>query len=185
MLLSDADHTTDSRPAEQSNTLLWYALQVKLKLTRDVSRTLQYKGYEAYTPCYPCSRQWSDRAGRIEVPLLPGYVFVRVDPALRMPVLTTPGVYGMVGVGKHPTPIEEAELESLRRIARSGLSLEPWSFLQVGQRVRIEEGLLRGITGILVDARKPSRVVVSVEAIERSIAVHVDRHCLRPIGLIA
>jgi transcription antitermination factor NusG len=176
MLSSDAYRTIDANPCDHPNKLDWYALQVKVKLTKDVSRMLTYKGYEAYTPCYPTTRQWCDRTSQVEVPLLPGYVFVKVDPAQRMPVLTTPGVYGMVGIGKQPAPIQEADLESVRRIVRSGLTVEPWSFLRVGNRVRIEEGPLRGITGILIDVRKTSRVVVSVEAIERSVAVHVDRY---------
>lgn len=179
MLPNDAYITIAGNPSDHPDKLDWYALQVKVKLTRDVSRALTYKGYEAYTPCYPCTRHWCDRTRRVEVPLLPGYVFVKVDPVHRMPVLTTPGVYRMVGIGKEPAPIQEADVENVRRIARSGLTVEPWSFLQVGSRVRIEEGPLRGITGILVHIRNTSRVVVSVEAIERSIAVHVDRQCLR------
>ena len=142
---------------------------------------LTYKGYDAYTPCYSSMRQWSDRARTVEVPLLPGYVFVKVDPLQRLPVLTTPGVYGMVGVGKQPIPIHEVEIDNIRRLICSGLAVEPWPFLRSGDFVRITEGPLRGITGILVDARKASRVIVSVEAIERSIAVNVDR---RSVSLI-
>src|ERR1700733_11874977 len=96
MLPSDAYHTVDADPGHAPQ-LDWYALQVKVKLTRDVSRMLTYKGYEAYTPSCPSVRQWSDRTRTVDVPLLPGYVFVKVDPAVRMPVLTTPGVYDMVG----------------------------------------------------------------------------------------
>jgi transcription antitermination factor NusG len=161
----------------------WYALQVKSRLTRNVADSLRFKGYDAFTPCYSIERQWCDRVKAFELPVLPGYVFVRMDPRYRMPILTTPGVYNFVGVGRQPNMIQPEEIDAVRGLVRSGLVIEPWPYLECGDRARIEKGPLRGLSGILVDVRNSCRVVISVEAIQRSIAVHVNRDCVSRIAL--
>jgi transcription antitermination factor NusG len=161
----------------------WYALQVKNRLTLNVAETLRRKGYDAFTPCYSIERQWSDRVKAFKEPVLLGYVFVRIDPRYRMPILTTPGVYNFVGVGKQPSMIQQEEIDTVRGLVRSGLMIEPWPYLRRGDRARIEKGPLRGLTGILVDVRNACRVVISVEAIQRSIAVHINRDCVSRIAL--
>lgn len=160
----------------------WYALQVKSKLTRNVAEMLRYKGYDAFTPCSTVERHWCDRIRVVQVPVLLGYVFVKMDLRFRMPVLTTPGVYNLVGVGKQPTMICPEEIDTVRGLMGSGLQIEPWPYLQRGDRARIEKGPLRGLTGIVVDVRNSCRVVISVEAIERSIAVQVNRDCISQVA---
>jgi transcription antitermination factor NusG len=163
----------------------WYALQVKSKFTRNVANILECKGYEAFTPYYSVERRWCDRIKTFELPVLLGYVFVKMDLRYRMPVLTTPGVYNVVGVGRQPIPIQQEEIDTVRGLMRSGLLIEPWPYLKRGDRVRIEDGPLRGLTGILVDVRNSCRVVISVQAIERSIAVHVHRDCVSTISSVS
>jgi transcription antitermination factor NusG len=157
----------------------WYCVHVRAKLTRDIADSLGEKGYESFTPVSPVSRRWCDRIGRIEVPLFPGYVFSRLDLRNRMPILTTPGVYGLVGVGKSPAPIEEHEIANLRGLLHSGLPIEPWAFLRRGDHVVIDHGPLAGVSGILVGVKNRYRLVVSVELIARSIAVEVDADSVR------
>lgn len=163
------------------NVLEWFALQVNGKVTRKIATVLEKKGYESFTPCYSIKKVWCDRTRTFEVPVWLGYVFVKMDARYRMPVLTTPGVYNVVGVGRQPVPISETEIRAVRDLTRSGLPLEPWPFLKRGDPVNIVEGPLRGLTGMLVDVRNSYRVVVSVQAIERSVAVHVNRESVVPI----
>jgi transcription antitermination factor NusG len=160
----------------------WYSVYVKAKMTRGVVGLLTQKGYEAFTPCHTVTRRWCDRTRDIEVPLFAGYVFTKLDPANRLPVLTTPGVYGFVGTGKQPTPIPAEEIAGIQTALRSGQAVEAWPFLHVGRRVRIEDGALKGITGILLEVRRACRVVLSVQLIERSIAVEVDRASVRELS---
>jgi transcription antitermination factor NusG len=95
-------------------------------------------------------------------PLFPGYLFCRFDVTDRlMPILTTPGVIGIVGAGKTPVPIDDEEIEAIRAILRSGLAARPWPFLQVGSKVYIERGPLTGMEGIIANADKVYRLIVS------------------------
>jgi transcription antitermination factor NusG len=88
------------------NNLPWYALQIQIKLGSVASATLRGKGYEGFLPLYPSRRWWSDRIKTLDLPLFPGYLFCRFDVSDRlMPILTTPGVIGIVGAGKTPVPV--------------------------------------------------------------------------------
>jgi len=139
------------------------------------------KGFEEFLPLYRARRRWSDRQKETEFPLFPGYVFCRLDPQHRLPILTIPGVVHVVGIGKTPVPIEEREITAIQAAVRSGLSAEPWPFLEAGQRVRLEEGPLAGLEGILVGSAKQHRIVVSVTLLKRSVAVAIERHWVRPL----
>jgi transcription antitermination factor NusG len=160
----------------------WYAIRVKSNREKVVSSSLEGKGYESFLPLYRARRQWSDRAAEIQVPLFSGYVFCRLDAAHRLPVLTTPGVVLFVGFGKEPTAVEDSEIEALRTIVRNGVPAAPWPFLAAGQRIRIERGPLKDAEGLLVEVKSHYRLIVSVTLLQRSVAVEVDRDCVRPVG---
>jgi transcription antitermination factor NusG len=159
----------------------WFALRVKSGTEKMVSTIARNKGYEEFLPLYQCRRRWSDRFKSVELPLFPGYVFCRLNPEFRLPLLTTPGVMSFVGIGKVPAPIEDAEIAAIQVAVGAGLSAEPYPFLEVGQRVRLAEGPLAGTDGFLVELRKQQRIVVSVTMLKRSIAVEIDRNWIRPL----
>ena len=170
--------TTLSRP----DLLSWYALQIRSKLASVVSATLRGKGYEEFLPLYRSRRQWSDRIKELEIPLFPGYLFCRFDVSDRLlPILTTPGVIGIVGAGKIPVPVDDGEIEAIRMVLRSGLAAQPWPFLSVGSKVYIEGGPLAGLEGIITNGDKIYRLVVSVSLLQRSVAIEIDREWARPI----
>lgn len=160
----------------------WFALSTKRNREKHVAEILRGKGYEEFVPVYRSRRKWSDRYKEFELPLFPGYVFCRFEPGRRLPVLTTPGVVLVVGNGRVPVPVEDAEIEALKMLVKSRLQLEPWPYLKVGERVVIENGALAGLEGILQDVRKSCRVVVSVDLLQRAVAVEVDRHWVRPVS---
>ncbi len=138
------------------------------------------RGMESFLPLYRSRRRWSDRTRVMDLPLFPGYVFCRFHPELLLPVVTTPGVVQVVGAGKHPCPIADAEIAAIQRMLCSGNEVEPWPYLQAGQKVRILDGPLFGIEGILVEVKNRRRLVVSVHLLQRSVAVEVDRDCIGP-----
>jgi transcription antitermination factor NusG len=78
----------------------------------------------------------------VHLPLFPGYLFCRLDMNRRLPVLITPGVMHIVGIGKAPHPVEENEIRALQAIVLLGLQTEPRSYLNIGEKVRIEVGPL-------------------------------------------
>src|SRR5260370_34797255 len=110
----------------------------------------------------------------IEVPLFPGYLFCRMDPYNRLPVLMTPGVIQIVGTGKTLIPVEEEEIAAIQRVVKNGLSTMPWPYLQVGHVARIEEGPLPGMTGTMARTKSAMKLVLSVSLLQRAVAVEAD-----------
>jgi transcription antitermination factor NusG len=159
----------------------WFALRVKSRFEKLVASMAHNKGFEEFLPIYQCRRRWSDRFKSVELPLFPGYVFCRLDPEHRLPLLTIPGVLHVVGIGRIPVPIDDAEIDAIRAAIGSGLGVEPWPFLQVGQHVRLEYGPLAGLEGCLVEVRKQHRLVVSVTLLQRSVAVEIERDWVAPV----
>jgi transcriptional antiterminator NusG len=159
----------------------WLALRVRSNHERVASVHLRDRGYEEFSPSYKTERQWSDRKKTVERSLFPGYVFCRLDPSNRLPVLTIPGVVGLVGFGGWPTPIPDHEIEYIRTMVRSGLLITPWPFLGPGQAVLIERGPLTGVEGVLQSIKGHLRLVVSINLLQRSVSTEVDRSWVRPV----
>jgi len=162
--------------------MLWYALNVRTRFEKVVARNLRGKGYEEFLPTYTRSSRWSDRVKQIELPLFPGYVFCRFNPHDRLPILTIPGVNAVVGFGKTFMPVQESELHSVRAVVQSGVFCEPWPYVEVGQRVVVERGPLAGTEGLVTMVKNTYRLVISVNMLQRSVAVEIDRDCLKPLS---
>ena len=160
----------------------WFALLVKSQYEKSVASALDGKGYEQLLPLYSVRHRWSDRIKQLSRPLFPGYVFCRFDLNKRLGILVTPGVLQVVGAGKVPLPVDDREISAVRSIVKSGLQAEPWPFLRVGQRVRIERGSLEGVEGILLAIKKPYRLIVSVTLLQRSVAVELDQDWATPVA---
>ena len=163
----------------------WFGLKVRPRREALASAGLRAKGYQELAPTYVSRRRWSDRYKDVALPLFPGYVFCRFDPRYRLPVLTTPGVVGVVGLGPTPQPISSAEMDGIRALLQSGLLAEPFPFLRQGDRVRIEEGPLTGTEGIIVNVKDSCRLVVSVSLLQRSVSIEIARHWARPMARTA
>jgi transcription antitermination factor NusG len=153
----------------------WFAILARTGREKSATLLLENSGYECYLPVSKYTRKWSDRMKQIEVPLFPGYFFCRMNPHNRLPVLMTPNVMQIVGVGKTPIPVEEEEIAAIQCAGKSGLPTMPWPHMQIGHVARIEEGPLRGITGIVVKIKSGMKLVLSVSLLQRSVAVEVDR----------
>lgn len=160
----------------------WYALQVRSRWENSASSVLEGKGYQTLLPTYKVRTNWSRKLRESTVPLFPGYVFCQFDVHNRLPVLITPGVISVVGRGKTPVPIDDAEITALQRLASSGLQAEPWPFLEIGQKVRIQSHGLQGLEGILVQFKGSQRVVLSVSLLRRSVALEIDRSSVSPLA---
>ena len=159
----------------------WFAVRVKSNCERNVASALGFKGFEVCLPlCRP--RRPSKRKPK-EIALFPGYVFSSFDALNLLPVLTVPGVVGVVCCGRTPEPVDRAEMYSLQRLAASGVISEPHPYLQVGQRVCISEGPLEGVEGLLVRECGADRLVISVSLLQRSVIAEVERHWVEPVVL--
>ena len=158
----------------------WFAILARSGREKYATMLLENGGFECFLPISKSTRKWSDRMKDIDVPLFPGYLFCRMNPNDRLPVLTTPGVIQIAGIGKMPIPVEEHEIAAVRQIEKSGLSAMPWPYLRVGNTARIEEGPLRGVSGIVVKIKSALKLVLSIELLQRSIAVEIDRNWINP-----
>ena len=153
----------------------WFAIMVRTSKEKYATNFLKSAGYECFLPLGKFIRRWSDRTKTSEVPLFPGYFFCRMDPHNRLPVLMTPGVIRIMGIGKTPTPVDEGEIIAIQRLIESGLSTIPCPYFQVGNVAQIEEGPLRGLTGIVIKIKSELKLVLSVNLLQRSVAVEIDR----------
>lgn len=157
----------------------WFALCVVPRKEKAAAQSLRAKGYEDFLPMYKVRKRWSDRVKEIENPLFPGYVFARFDPLLRLPILKIPSVMSVVSLGREPEPIPDIEIHSLRRVCDAGIETIPYPFLKTGAKLRINEGPLSGVEGILLEA-KQSQLILSVTLLQRSVAVTVDSEWIAP-----
>jgi transcription antitermination factor NusG len=152
----------------------WYALTVKPRHDKAVAHALEKKGYETLAPTYRKRHVYGSRSKETDLPLFPGYVFCLVDVSKRLPVIVTPGVIQFVGAGRSPIPIDETEISSLRQALLAGAALQPYPYLQAGHRVRIEEGALAGVQGVVVSLKQGPRVVLSITLLQRSVLLEID-----------
>jgi transcription antitermination factor NusG len=162
--------------------LKWFALQVRTRWEGSTAVLLSGKGYQAFLPTYKARKRWNGKFREISAPLFPGYVFCQFDAQKRLPILVTPGVLSVVGRGRVPLPVDDGEIAAIQAVVSSGLRAEPWPYLELGQRIRIESDSLSGLEGILISFKGNQRVVVSVTLLRRSVALEIDRCCVSALG---
>lgn len=160
----------------------WFALQIKAGHERATALMLRHKGYEEFLPLRKVRRRWSDRTKELEVPLFPGYMFCQFSPDIGSPIITTPGVIRLLGIGKEPVPVSDDEIIAIQRLIRSGLYAQPWPYLRAGQTVRVESGPLEGLQGIVELIKNHHRLIISVSLLQRSVAVEIERDWITPTG---
>ncbi len=169
----DAAGLVDRIP--EAGSTKWFALAVKPRHDKAVARTLETKGFQTFLPLYKKRHTYAARCKESELPLFPGYVFCRFDALARLTILTTPGVTQILGVGNTPIPLCETELFSLQTAIQAQLPIQPFPFLQAGQRVRIDRGVLAGIEGIVMNFKQCLRLVLSITLLARSVLLEIDR----------
>lgn len=177
--LTSKDHIRCA--AAEAEGLPWYALAVRGRYEKSVTRNLDERGYESFLPLYTSARRWSDRIQLLQLPLFPNYVFCRCDLRDKLRILTIPGVVSFVAIGNTPQPVNDREMTALQTVVHSGLLLKPWPFLALGQRVLIQEGPLRNVEGILAQIRDHDELVVNVTLLQRAVGVSIERSWIRPL----
>jgi transcriptional antiterminator NusG len=153
----------------------WYAVQTRSRHEKVVAHQLQMKGITHYLPIVTEVHKWSDRTKKVELPLFSCYLFVQVVPTneARVSVLNNNGVVGFIGQHGEGTPIPEEQLDSVRTLLAKDVACTSYPFLKVGQRVRVRGGALDGVEGIFQSCAGDDTLIVSIDAIQRSIAVRI------------
>ena len=159
----------------------WFGVRVRSHFEQIASAAMRARGIEEFVPIVRVRRRWSDRIKELDVPLFPGYVFCRFDMERRTPVMSCPGVVNVISFDGRPAPIPDEEIQSVRALIDSSLGVQPHPFLASGEKVRIDYGPLAGVEGMVVEMKKRFRLVVSVNLLQRSISVEIDRAWVSPV----
>jgi len=159
----------------------WYAAYTCANHEKRVAEQLGLRSVEHFLPTYKTIRRWKDRRVHLQMPLFPGYVFVRLALVDRLSVLRVPSVVRLVGINGHPSALPNSEIAALKKCLACDLRVEPHPYLITGMRVRIAAGALAGYEGILVRRKGHVRVVISIELVKKSAAVEVDASELVPV----
>ena len=162
---------------------LWFAIQTWPQYEKKVATEFQRKDVQVFLPLLSSKRKWSDRYTTVHMPLFPNYVFVRIDESsnARIGVLRTNGVTGFVGVRGKGVSIPEAQIESVRLLVASGVPFQHHPLLAIGKRVRVRGGSLDGVEGTLLAKNDDLSLLVSIQIIQRSLAIRVDGYRIEPI----
>ncbi len=159
----------------------WYAGYTASRHEKRIAEHLHQRGIEHFLPLYETVHRWNNGRHRVQLPVFPGYVFVRIALRDRLHVLDIPGFVRLVGFGGTPAPLPDSEMNTMQEAFRVGMHAEPHPYLTVGTRVEIIRGPLQGMTGILLRRHGLWRVVLSVDLIMRSMAVEVDADDVVPV----
>jgi transcription antitermination factor NusG len=172
----------ESRPAESYQEERWYAAYTCANHEKRIAAQLQARSVEHVLPVYSSLRRWKDRRVLVDMPLFPGYVFVRLALSHRLRVLQIPSVVRLVGFGGQPHVLADDEVALLRSSLTGEMRFAPHPYLRAGSRVRIARGPLRGVEGILVRKKNLFRVVLSIDVIACSASVEVDSEDIERIS---
>ena len=151
----------------------WYAACTQPRHEKTVAKFLAAKHIESYLPLHRKVCSWNGRRAEVDLPLFPGYVFVKLPLEQRIKVLESPSVRSFVSFSGKPAALPDEEIEALK----ASLALrcaEPYPFLQTGRRVRIAYGPLQGLQGKILRRKGKLRMIVSVDFLQRSIAVDLE-----------
>lgn len=153
----------------------WYAIRTRSRHEKVAANELAQRGIQVFLPLVSSVRQWSDRKTEVELPLFPGYAFVRVAyfSGDRVRVLQATGVAGFVGSNPSGAPIPDEQLEAVKTLLLNKVAVTEHPFLKVGQRIRVKGGSLHGVEGMLVAVNGLRNLVISVEPIQRSLSINL------------
>jgi transcription antitermination factor NusG len=152
----------------------WYAVYICARHEKKVVSQMEDRQLQCFLPLYRSMRRWKDRLAEVAMPLFPGYAFVRINPQDQLRVLRIPSVVRFVSFNGSPAILDQQQIDELRDRLLNGISAEPYPYLKVGRRVRVQYGPLAGMEGILLRKKDKLRVVISVELLMRSIVVDVQ-----------
>jgi transcription antitermination factor NusG len=161
------------------DSLRWYAAYTHARHEKAVARQLGVRQIEAFLPLFETVHSWKGRRAEVRLPFFPGYVFVRIPQSERSRVLQVPGVAHLVGGGR-PTPLADSEVEAVRKLC-SHTRACPHPFLSTGRRARVLSGPLAGLEGLVLRRKGNLRFILSVDLIQRSVAVELDAAELEPL----
>jgi transcription elongation factor/antiterminator RfaH len=162
----------------------WYAIYTRSRHEKLVAEQLAQKNITIFLPLQIEVHRWQDRYKKVEMPLFRGYVFAQFDheSAVRTSILRTSGVVRIVGFGQEDAPVPGEQVASLQRLLETRQMVHRHRYLQVGERVKVINGAMAGLEGILVRVKKQDRLVISIELIRQAVAVELSGYEVVPLS---
>ena len=173
--------TPSAVPQILASETLWYAGYTSARHEKKVAQQLRQRDIECFLPLYETVRRWNNGRHRVQMPLFPGYVFVRIALKERLRVLQIPGFVRLVGFNGLPYPLPGTEIDAMREALIAGVVAEPYPYLTTGSRVEVLSGPLQGVRGVLLRRQGKCRVVLSIDLIMRSVVVEVEASNIVPV----
>ena len=172
----------NTQPDRATGAQAWFAVQTRYRFEKKVAEQLSGKGMDVFLPLRKETRDWNDRKKVVTVPLFPGYAFVQSDRSVlgRVLVLQTLGVMGFMSSAGTAAIVPQKQVEDLRRLLAEDVPFVLHPFVLEGQHVRVRGGGLDGVEGI-VTQREKDRLVISIESIQRSLALEIPGYELEMI----
>jgi transcription antitermination factor NusG len=141
----------------------WQVLHVRSNYEKRVVQHLNVRSVEHYLPVYSERVKWTDRTVLTERPLFTGYVFARFSLQSRIKVVSIPGVVRSLGDDQHSL-VSCGELERIRQGLATGMLLRPHPYVTVGQKVRVRNGIFKGVEGVVAELRQQCKVIIALAA---------------------
>ncbi len=165
-----------------TTTPAWYAVYTRSRFEKKVVQQFHARGVEHWLPLLTQMRQWKDRRKRVEMPLFPGYVFVRIDLENQLGVLSVDGVVNLVGRAGTPEPIPSDQLDQVRQLLKHPERVRIERYVSEGDRVEIVSGPFAKVRGTILEVHGRHRVLVGVDLIRQGVSVEVDLETVRMLN---
>lgn len=158
----------------------WYAFRTRARHEKRATQQLREAGVQTFLPLAHQIREWSDRRKVVEMPLFPGYGFVRINYLSpdRVRVLSVHGIVSFVGPNGSGTPVPDQQIEDLRSVIHHKMPCQPHPYVAIGRRVRIRGGALDGVEGVLTEQREDRSLVISLDSIQRAVSIRIEGYDL-------
>jgi transcription termination/antitermination protein NusG len=187
-MADDTDLATANEPSAEGSVAApdgthWYAIRTRSRHEKVVAKQLDGLGVENFLPLVTHVHRWVNGPRQVELPLFPGYTFVRLvySPDQRVRVLRTHGVVDFVGTQGRGTPIPDKQIEDVKVLLSRKVPFKNTASLQVGQKVRVRGGAIDGVEGILVAKRGKRQLVIFIEPLQRSLSIDVEGYDVMPL----
>jgi transcription antitermination factor NusG len=181
--MNDSEASSDEIIDPSVSKPAWYAVCTRSRFEKKLLWELTERSVDVFLPMREILSRWKDRKKRIWVPLFPGYIFVNHinTPENRYRVLNVPGAVRFVSINGRAEPVPEYQIDGVRRFLEANISVDPYPYMQVGRKVEIIAGPLKGIQGILVQKKGRFRFVLKVDLIQQAVSVEVDASDIRAL----
>ena len=151
----------------------WRIIYTRPKAEKKIFTTLLTKEIASFLPLHYEIRKWSDRKKKLEVPLFPNYIFVNVSPFEQYEPLRINGVIRYVSFNGKPATVPGALITNLNKILQGNVQVSNEKFVE-GAQVKISNGPFAGAEGLLVRKNGTSRLVILINALQRSVSVDIS-----------